>query len=299
MRQKIALAAALLLLASAPASRYSPDTIVDANPSVGYVEPAIAADPLNANVLVAAAESAVFSTTAAFVSNDGGYNWHPSSLALGNGSLLGDVQVAADPDGGTMYFTALGGELTPGGKAVNGLHVFGSADRGDLFRRLAFLRYQGKHSYDHEQLAVDDSHSAHRGNVYMSVLYSLREKPQLNACGLLHSEDRGRHFEGPTQVIDGWCFNSRPVVLANGTVIFPFYLNGKPGMSGAPPAASESKIELASQRRRQIVLGPAPNRHIRLRGLQRRHGPPEDRPHRFRRRSRPAICSRNVADDAP
>ena len=244
----IGLAAALaagagIAVASAPALLYSPDSLVDTNPSVGYVEPAIAADPANPKILVAAAESAVFSTTSAFMSKDGGYNWRPASIALGDNSMMGDVQVAAEPDG-TMYFAVLGAHMTPSGKAVNGLHVFASTDGGDSFRHLVFLQTHG-HSYDHEQLAIDDSHSRHRGNIYMTVLYSERIHPQLNACGILRSSDRGHTFTGPMRVIDGWCFNSRPVVLSNGNIVFPIYMNGKPGQGGTPPANPVTKIQVA------------------------------------------------------
>lgn len=220
--------------------RYSPDSLVDTNPGVEYVEPAITADWPSSNTLVAAAESGTFSSDPqAFVSHDGGNDWHVAPLLLGDGSMLGDVQLATHPDG-TIYFATLGSQ---GGK--EGIHVFASANHGNWFNHVAFVRNSRGHGFDHEQLAVDSSHGPYRGRMYMTVLYAVRLQPQLNACGLLWSSDRGHYFHGPVQVIDGWCFNSRPVSLSDGTVIFPFIMGSKPGASGVPPETRSDDVEIA------------------------------------------------------
>ena len=203
---------------------YGPDVRVDADSRGAYVEPAIAADPSAANTLVAAAESGnVTSPPQVLVSHDGGYQWTLAPLLMTSGSsLIGDVQLAADPNG-HIYFASLGRK---GG--MEGIHVFVSTDHDNRFREMAFLR-PPRGGFDHEQLTVDQSHGPYRGRIYMSALYTLHMSPQLNACGLVYSSDAGRHFHGPVEVVDGWCFNSRPVTLSDGTLIFPFFISGKLG----------------------------------------------------------------------
>ncbi|MGH7737174.1 MAG: hypothetical protein ACREMP_04825 [Candidatus Tyrphobacter sp.] len=220
---------------------YGPDSVVDSNPHASNAEPAIAADRSAAATLVAAAESGTFSSPPqAFVSHDGGYDWSVAPLLLGNnGSMLGDVQLATDPDG-TIYFAALGHQ---GSK--EGIQFFASANHGDWFRHVSFTANGRGHGFDHEQLTIDTSRDPYRGRIYMSALYALQLQPQLNACGLLWSSDGGRLFHGPVQVIDGWCFNSRPVVLSDGTVIFPFIMGSKVGASGLPPETRTQKVEVA------------------------------------------------------
>ncbi len=203
---------------------YGPDARVDASPLDAYVEPAIAADPSDANTLVAAAEAGnVTAPPQVFVSHVEGYRWTRVPLLMASdSSLIGDVQLAADPNG-HIYFASLGRKA-----GLEGIHVFVSADHDNRFRETAFVRRPGG-GFDHEQLTIDRSHGPYRGRIYMSVLYMLHMSPQLNACGMLSSSDGGRHFLGPVQVVDGWCFNSRPVTLEDGTLIFPFYVSGKIG----------------------------------------------------------------------
>ena len=203
---------------------YGPDARVDANPLNSYVEPAIAADPADANTLVAAAESGtVTSPPRVFVSHDGGYQWTLAPLLMSSSSsLIGDVQLAADPDG-HIYFASLGRKA-----GLEGIHVFVSTDHDSRFRQTAFVR-RPSGGFDHEQLTIDRSRGPYRGRIYMSALYMVRMTPQLNACGIVASSDGGHHFSEPVEVVDGWCFNSRPVVLSDGTLIFPFYISGKFG----------------------------------------------------------------------
>lgn len=203
---------------------YGPDALVDVQPSAWYVEPAIAVSPVDARQLIAG--SMVFAaggiTAETFRSEDGGYGWRPTLLPVGSGSLLGDVQAAFDASG-RAYVTVLGSERAPSGATVNGLFVFASRDAGQSFQRVAFLQTPDKHDYDHEQLAVDCTTGRYRGRVYMTALYTVTEKPQVNGLGLLWSADGGRTFYGPVRVWTGWSFNSKPVVLADGTVLFPFF----------------------------------------------------------------------------
>lgn len=216
-------------VAGSPAILYGPDSLVDTDALSSYVEPAITADRYNAKTLVAAAESGSFSSPpGVYVSHDGGYDWRAAPLLLGDGSQLGDVQLATAPDG-TFDYAVLGSQ-----GSVNGIQFFSSANGGEWFAHTAFIRNHRGHGFDHEQLTIDTSRGRYRGRIYMSVLYAKRLAPQLNACGLLRSSDGGRTFHGPVQVIDGWCFNSRPVVLSDGTVVFPFDIAGKAGAGGAP-----------------------------------------------------------------
>jgi hypothetical protein len=210
---------------------YGPDAVVDTNPYGSYVEPALDVSPKNAANLVAG--SMVFTAggigVEAFRSDDGGYHWKSSSLPTGAGALVGDVQASFNADG-YAYVTALGNQPRPTGAAKNGLYVFGSADNGETFRRLAFLQTPDGHSYDHEQLAIDRTHGKYRGRIYMTVLYLLSLTPsQLNGLGIIWSSDGGRTFHGPVLVSKGWSFNSRPVVLSDGTVVFPLFHNEKQG----------------------------------------------------------------------
>lgn len=209
--------------ADEPHIAYGPDSLVDIHPSAWYAEPAIAVSPKNSRNLIAG--SMVFSpgglTVETFRSTDGGYDWRNTDLPIASGWLLGDVQAAFGPSG-AAYMTVLGSTVDASGTR-NGLYVFRSFNDGVTFERLAFLQTPNHDSYDHDQLAVDRTSSPYRGRVYISVLYTLSVKPtQLNALGLLWSDDGGHTFSHPVQVTRGWSFNSRPLVLANGTVLFPF-----------------------------------------------------------------------------
>ncbi|HZY99138.1 MAG TPA: sialidase family protein [Candidatus Baltobacteraceae bacterium] len=203
---------------------YGPDSVVDANPSAWYIEPAIGVSPKDARKLIAG--SMVFGvgglTAETFRSDDGGYSWRSTTLPLASGSLLGDVQAAFSADG-KGYMTVLGSEIDAAGMTLNGLYVFGTLDAGQTFQRLAFVQTPDKHSYDHEQLTIDETNGQYRGRIYMSALYSVRLSPQVNALGLIWSSDGGRTFHGPVEVWRGWSFNSRPVVLPDGNLLFPFF----------------------------------------------------------------------------
>jgi hypothetical protein len=225
---------------------HSPDSLVDLNPNADYVEPSITADEARSRTLVVAASPGTFGSTQLYVSDDGGYDWRSSALPLRGVDPLGDVQVAASPTG-AIYFAVLGSQVDANGKGKFGIQVFASSDHGSTFQHVAFLRGHG--GYDHEQLAIGPAASPLRGRVYMSVLYSVRIKPQVNACGLLSSSD-GRHFSGPARAVTGWCFNSRPVVLANGTILFPYIYDAKFG-------ERVSKIEVAMSKDGGRNFGPA------------------------------------------
>lgn len=206
-----------------PQTSYGPDSVVDGNPSAWYVEPAIAVSPKDTRKLIAG--SMVFGvgglTAETFRSDDGGYTWRGTTLPLASGSLLGDVQADFTADG-KGYMTVLGSEIAPTGAQLNGLYVFGTLDAGQTFQRLAFVQTPDRHSYDHEQLAIDRTASEYRGRIYMSALYTARLSPQVNALGMIWSSDGGRTFHAPVEVSRGWSFNSRPVVLPDGSVLFPF-----------------------------------------------------------------------------
>ena len=202
---------------------YGPDAVVDGRPSAWYVEPALAVSPKDARKLIAG--SMVFGvggvTAESFRSDDGGYNWRSTTLPLATGALLGDVQAAFSADG-KGYMTVLGSEVDPSGATLNGLYVFGTLDAGQTFERLAFLQTPDKHSYDHEQLAIDRSASPYRGRIYLTLLYSAKISPQVNAIGSIWSSDGARTFHGPVEVSRGWSFNSRPVVLPDGALLYPY-----------------------------------------------------------------------------
>lgn len=227
--------------ASAPAILYSPDAVVDADPSLNYAEPAIAADPTKASALVAAVESGTFNGVNVYASDNGGYDWQPASLFLTGVRLVGDVQLAAGPR--SLYFASLGYES---GITRPGIQFFTSTTHGDTFAHTAFVH--SWHSYDHEQLSVDTGANRFRGRIYMSALYSVKVKPQVNACGLVWS-DNGRTFHGPVPVVRGWCFNSRPITLANGNVLFPYLYATKLGQLS-------ERIEVAVSRDGGRSFGP-------------------------------------------
>lgn len=219
----LALCAVLAARASAsvPAILYSPDAVVDADPSLNYAEPTIAADPTRSQVLVAAVESGTFSGVNVYRSDDGGYDWQPASLPMAGVQTIGDVQLAAGTQ--NLYFASLGYEK---GIERSGIQFYTSTDHGDTFAHTAFVHTW--HSYDHEQLTVDAGMDRFRGRIYMSALYSIQLKPQVNTCGLVWS-DSAHAFHGPVPVVKGWCFNSKPVVLANGNILFPYIYSAKFG----------------------------------------------------------------------
>jgi len=205
-----------------------PNLKVDEDPSTPYVEPAIAANPLDSKNLIGV--SSVFGTSSwfgrAFASWDSGYTWRPADPPS-EFTDLGDVQVAFARDG-NAYFAALGPSTNLHGKSKinNGVYLFRSSDQGLTWQRRTFLR----RAYDHEQLLVDATRGKYRGRIYMYVLYSIKDAPQVNQLGLLYSSDSGVSFHGPIPVVTGWSFNSNISEFRDGSLFIPYIeTNGVPG----------------------------------------------------------------------
>lgn len=208
-----------------------PNIHVDSDPNTAFVEPSVAADPTNPKNLVGASMLFTLDTlnTRLFHSRDGGDTWM-QAIAPAEMHFAGDVQLAFDADA-NPYFAVLGDNLSitvPPHSSKNGLYVFRSTTGGKSWSERAFLQYRmanGElHSYDHEQLAIDTApHSRFRGNIYLTVLYSTRLKPQQNEIGLLSSSNGGRTFRGPVAIQGkGWPFNSPPIVFSNGEILLPW-----------------------------------------------------------------------------
>jgi len=187
-----------------------------------HLEYTIASDPAKANNFVAAAMTLSGPGRSIGVriyrSDDGGNRWnfhHFPELERGIGSGSGDPQIAFGP-AGTAYFSVLTDEFDAEGHEVpQRLYVYRSEDGGKTWLSPARLS-----TCDRPSMTVDLSTGKFRGRIYISALYT---KDHQQTLGLFYSDDDGRSFIGPVDVVRASGAQvSPPLVLGDGTVVFPY-----------------------------------------------------------------------------
>lgn len=198
----------------------SPDVLVSRDGDRPHVEIMVAANPRNANHLIAGAITFTRPdggpATKAYVSRDGGMSWDdvafPEQRTIGGA----DPQVAFTAAGTAIFATlAMGPDET--GRTRAFLHSYRSGDEGRTWSDA----YDLGASYDHPMLVADHTTGRFAGRLYMSVLYG-REY----SLGVFRSEDDGRSWIGPVGFAAGGGergLNVDPMlVLRDGSVVAPF-----------------------------------------------------------------------------
>lgn len=94
------------------------------------------------------------------------------------------------------YFAALSSVKDDMGRKRLAIHFYRSEDGGREWSKPLDLGY----SYDHPQIAVDQTLGRFAGRVYIGALYGAGRDYSL---GVFRSDDGGRSFTGPVKVLDG------------------------------------------------------------------------------------------------
>src|SRR5215831_701609 len=170
-----------------------PDFLVSRDGNNAHVEVHVAANPRRARNLVGAAITHTRAdgtpATKTYASFDGGQSWSDTVFAEQMSYGGGDPQVAFTPRG-TALFTTLNTAPDDTGRTRAFLHVYRSEDGGLTWSRPANLGA----SYDHENIAVDQSTGRFAGRIYISALYGGEYQ-----LGVFRSDDDGRSFIGPVE----------------------------------------------------------------------------------------------------
>lgn len=198
------------------------------------VEPHLAADPRNADHLVAGVflvrkqgdprrpNSEFQSTCAALTSFDAGRTW-----ARHDFSVLEciDPWVAIRTDGSAIF--SMLGKLPS--SRDHGLHVFRSTDGGLTWNDRPVALGSG---HDHPTMVVDTTRGSFGGSVYLASYHAGRGTEgtsRRDAVFVARSVDGGFTFNEPTRIIasnlSGFAMN--PAVLADGTLTVPFINFGR------------------------------------------------------------------------
>jgi hypothetical protein len=129
-------------------------------------------------------------------SDDGGKTWHDGGTIAGapGGGSWGDPVVAADTDG-SFYYAELADD--PSGRSIIG--VAKSTDGGRTWSAPvdASPGRPAANSQDKEWIAVDNTGSPHRNNVYLAWI---EFRPNGNEIMFSRSIDRGESYESPIQL---------------------------------------------------------------------------------------------------
>jgi hypothetical protein len=194
-----------------------PDVLASRDGGFPHVELMVAANPRDHRNLLGGAITFSRpdggSACKAYASFDGGGSWLDSSFPELNATGGGDPQVAFTP-AGTALFAALNTVKDEVGRTRAALIVHRSEDGGRTWARAVDLGY----SYDHPQIAVDQTTGAYAGRVYIGALYGGREY----ILGVFRSTDDGRSFIGPVRFVDGGGAGvnvTSLVVLSDGTLV--------------------------------------------------------------------------------
>lgn len=219
-----ALAALYVLLSEVTAGQEPPRIVVGPNVRVSgdtalpYVEPMIAANPVDPTNVVGVSmriESAGV-ITVAVVSRDGGRTWSESPVP----SCGYDPWIGFLPSGvAVVSCLAQGGGPDP-------VLVLRSEDGGITWSEPTEFPVDGT-SFDHPTLVVDNTDGSRRGAVYVvsgHVARSVTDRASLVVPALASSVDGGHSFSPPVRLrsTNAWSMVLSPVVLSDGSVGFGF-----------------------------------------------------------------------------
>lgn len=186
------------------------------------VEPHLAADPRDANHLVAGVtlvanlgdprqpesppdEKLICAALASF---DGGRTWTRHDFPLKD---CLDSWVVILPDGSTVFSTAASGRLA----------VFRSPDGGRTWNDRPLELGSG---FDHPTMTVDRTAGPRAGNLYIAAHQGQPVKPRRDAIFVARSTDGGATFGEPSKIVSTnlSAYSMNPVVLPDGLLVVPF-----------------------------------------------------------------------------
>jgi hypothetical protein len=198
-----------------------PNMLVSRDGDFPHVELIVAANPKNAKNLLGGAITYTGdrgTACRAYATTDGGGNWKASEFAEQVEWGGGDPYVAFTPQG-TGVVSALAFQNDEKGHLRGFLHVWRSEDGGMSWGKTMNLGY----SYDHEQIAVDQTTGKYAGRIYIGVLYG---PYPVYLVGVFRSEDDGRSWIGPVEAASGGgtigINEVNPMVLSDGTLVLPY-----------------------------------------------------------------------------
>lgn len=198
-----------------------PDVLASRGAGFPHTEMAIAAHPRNPDNLVGGVLTIPDGETGSrvYASFDGGLTWKSAFLPEQPPGGA-DPQVAFTPRGTALFAEIPEREVD--GRTASLLYVWRSEDGGRTWQKPADLG----HSYDHPQIAVDDTIQRFAGRIYIGVLYG-RDA----TLGVFRSDDDGRSFVGPVEVVKkaGRGLNvTSLVVLSDGTLVMTWADRDRP-----------------------------------------------------------------------
>jgi hypothetical protein len=212
-----------------------PNMLVSRDGDFPHVELILAANPKNVKNLLGGAITYTRpnggTACRAYATTDGGTTWWPSEFAEQVEWGGADPYVVFTPQG-TGIFSALAFQKDEKDRSRAFLHVWRSEDGGRSWGKTINLGY----SYDHEQIAVDQTTGRFAGRIYIGVLYGY----PVYTVGVFRSEDDGRSWTGPVEAANGGGTIGinviQPMVLSDGTLVVPYadfeFLPGKAKMTG-------------------------------------------------------------------
>jgi hypothetical protein len=262
----------------------SPNVHVSASQAgLFHNEVLLSASPKDPNVLVACAlagatnivlppgaPSSLGDRGSLFVSTDRGRSWHAGGPAATD-SVTGDNHCIIAPDG-RMHFVGMIVSRAPSASAgaAGGLRtriiVRSSSDSGRTWRE---GRVDPPDIVDRQYLLLDDTGGRYNGRLYLSgstFIMSLDStRMGTNTLALWRSLDGGQTFERPllTASVDsavGGLQSWNPVLLSDGTVVFPFVewlRGGSPTPSAQVGTVSTSRIKVITSRDGGASFGKA------------------------------------------
>jgi hypothetical protein len=207
---------------ASPRVLVGPNILVSRDGDVPHVELILAANPKNVKNLVGGAITATRPdggwACRAYATADGGATWKASEFAEQVEWGGADPFVVFTPQG-TAIYTALAFKKDESGRTRGFLHAYRSTDGGLSWSAANELGY----SYDHEQVAVDQTTGKYSGRIYIGVLYGPYPIYQV---GVFRSEDDGRSWIGPVEAANGGgkigINDVTPMVLSDGTLVVPY-----------------------------------------------------------------------------
>lgn len=245
----------------------------------------LSASPKDRNVLVACAlagpvnmmlaqgaPSSLGDRASLFVSTDRGRSWRSASPAATD-SVSGDNHCIIAPDGRMHFLGMIQGvrpSTVPGASYVGRLFtrivVRSSSDSGRTWRE---GHVEPPEIVDRQYLLIDDSGGAYDGRMYLSgstSVFSLDStRMSHNSLALWRSLDGGKVFERPLLTTSddplvGGFQSWQPVLLSDGTVVFPF-VEWLRGGSATPSAqigtTSSNRIKVITSRDGGASFGKA------------------------------------------